>query len=103
MHEFQHSIGIGHTHQRPDRDDYIDVKFDNIRSDWQFAFKKRSWIKTHNVAYNGLSMMHYRYKGGASAIDKSKPTIVSKVSYILYTGGTKPFFLHFNHVASSVL
>ena len=92
LHEIQHAIGIGHTHQRPDRDDYVDVKFDNVKSDAQQFFKKSKWIKTHNVAYNGRSMMHYTFKGGAFAIDNSKPTIVSKVCYILHTGWTKAIF-----------
>nr|XP_027225759.1 astacin-like metalloprotease toxin 5 [Penaeus vannamei] len=31
MHEFMHTLGFGHEHNRPDRDEYVTVYFDNIQ------------------------------------------------------------------------
>ena len=33
-HEIMHSLGLLHTQQREDRDQYITVKFDNIKKRW---------------------------------------------------------------------
>ena len=30
QHEFMHALGIHHEHTRMDRNDYVDINFDNI-------------------------------------------------------------------------
>ena len=72
-----HSLGVQHTHQRPDRDDHVTIIWDNVNPGLRYAFKKDMNLMTYNVPYNGMSMMHYPTK--AFPIEKNKPTIVSKV------------------------
>ena len=61
MHEIGHALGIYHEHQRPDRDDFVTVMWENIPEDDQFNFEKQT---TPHVTQNGNpyaynSIMHY--------------------------------------------
>ena len=77
QHEFLHSLGAFHVQSRPDRDNYVEIKWDNIKESQKHNFKKHSSALTYGLAYDPLSIMHYEYY--AFAINKKKPTIVSKV------------------------
>ena len=77
QHEFLHSLGAYHVQSRADRDNYIEIKWDNIYQAKKHNFKKQSNALTYDIAYDPLSIMHYEYF--AFAIDKNKPTIISKV------------------------
>lgn len=69
LHEIGHALGLWHEHSRPDRDSYITVNRDNIRTNdqnydnlYDIAFKK---IKDKHIDYQGTdydygSIMHYR-------------------------------------------
>ena len=72
-----HALGLKHAHTRPDRDDYVEIKWENIQSGMEHNFKKCTNCLTYGVAYDAKSIMHY--KSAAFAIYKSYPTIVSKV------------------------
>ena len=80
---FIHALGFAHEHNRPDRDDYITIKWDNIqpgntkRNFKNFKKMKSSWI-THDLPYDGKSIMHYKYN--AFGKKKRGPTIESKAS-----------------------
>ena len=74
-HEFLHAFGLGHVQSRPDRDDYIEVEFDNIAAKSQF--RKIDDALTFGVPYDGRSIMHYAWKD--FAIDELRPTMLSKV------------------------
>ena len=79
MHEFIHALGMYHVQSRTDRDKYVEIKWDNIPEDAKHNFKIKKTTRTFDVPYDPLSIMHY--PNYAFAIDSSKPTIVSKVTY----------------------
>merc|ERR550519_2503147 len=59
QHEFLHAAGIWHEQSRQDRDDYIDILWDNIQ-DWaKFNFDKQGF-NAPEVKYNINSVMQYK-------------------------------------------
>ena len=66
---------------RSDRDDFVEIKWDNIKEDEKHNFKKHSKALTYGIPYDPLSIMHYESQ--AFAIDSTKPTIVSKVQVFI--------------------
>ncbi|TRY70568.1 hypothetical protein TCAL_06112 [Tigriopus californicus] len=42
-HELLHLLGVGHEHQRPDRDDFVRVNWNNIIPDMAYNFFKDIW------------------------------------------------------------
>lgn len=77
VHEFCHALGIFHEHTRSDRDDYVEIKYDNIDPDFVGNFNKSS-ASVDYYDYDYGSIMHYGTRN--FAIDSSKPTIVPKQS-----------------------
>ena len=63
---------------RPDRDDYVRIMWQNIKTPFKFAFKKAIGSKTFNVPYDGRSIMHYPAKN-SFAIQNGLDTIRSLV------------------------
>lgn len=41
-HEIMHTLGVYHEQSRPDRDEYVKVVYDNIKSGATYNFRKRS-------------------------------------------------------------
>ncbi len=77
-HEIGHALGLWHEHSRPDRDLYINVLTDNIKSqkiaDNNFGLlSQKTFSKVPPVTYDIESIMHY----GAYAFtnDQTKKTI----------------------------
>lgn len=62
LHEIGHTIGLLHEHTRPDRDDYIDILYDNIYRGFrnQFEIEDPDLLDTLGVGYDYNSVMHYR-------------------------------------------
>ena len=63
-HLFQilHCLGFFHEHQRPARDNYIDIDFRQIESHEEFDFLKRDrpWNSINSTSeYDYKSIMHY--------------------------------------------
>lgn len=79
MHELMHTLGFGHEHNRPDRDDYIIVHWDNIKEDAKQYFTKypEGYSFTNNsIAYDYRSLMHAtNQKNEDIFIDLHKPII----------------------------
>ena len=77
-HEMLHIVGLFHEHQRPDRDQYVTVHFDNIKKKSRHNFVIYNGQKTYDVPYDPKSIMHYGRRDGC--IDCTRNVMDSKVS-----------------------
>ncbi|XP_054717113.1 zinc metalloproteinase nas-7-like [Uloborus diversus] len=75
LHELLHVLGFFHEHTRPDRDDYVTIFTDNIKSASINNFRKMSESKvtTFGLPYDYFSVLHYHDR--EFAIDRSQKTI----------------------------
>lgn len=77
MHEVFHVLGAIHTHNRPDRDDFVAINWDNIDPAQAHNFKKKEGaIGPSENEYDYRSAMHYpanafNFKGG------NEPTLLA--------------------------
>ena len=78
MHELLHSLGFYHEHLRPDRDDYIEIIWQNIDNETNQEYFEKYLpgnVESFNVSYDIDSIMHY----SNYALSKNgKKTIVAK-------------------------
>ena len=58
LHEIGHALGMWHEQQRPDRDQYIKINWDNLGF-YVSQFRKKSGLLTLNKPYDYQSVMHY--------------------------------------------
>ncbi|XP_046633963.1 hatching enzyme 1.2-like isoform X2 [Daphnia pulicaria] len=80
MHEIMHGIGFWHEQQREDRDQYVNVFYENLNADvHEVSYGIRSTAtglaKNLNTPYDYNSITHYHKE--AFQIDKSKPTMAA--------------------------
>lgn len=78
LHEFMHSAGFMHEQNREERDQYINIMYQNIQRGYESNFVKAQKGQTSGfgVGYDYGSVMHY----SATAFSANgKPTIVTKV------------------------
>lgn len=63
-HELVHALGFFHEHTRPDRDKFVSILWDNIKSDHvkQFEMRTRGEVTTLGQSYDFQSIMHYSNK-----------------------------------------
>ena len=73
-----HALGIDHEQNRPDRDEHIDLDWENVQRNKRHNFEilqSEEWIDTGH-SYEYASVMHY--DAFDFAIDSSKP-IMTKI------------------------
>merc|ERR1711976_524610 len=77
MHEFLHAYGFYHEQSRTDRDDWVTINWDNIRSGYERNFFKYEAgdIDLLGTQYDYGSVLHYSPYG--FAIDRNIPTIIT--------------------------
>lgn len=81
VHELTHAIGFWHEQNRPDRDGYIKVNYENIRPDSITQFDKYTWegLSTFNTPYDYKSIMQYdEYvfsRNGNKTLEPLDPTV----------------------------
>lgn len=61
MHELGHALGFIHEHSRPDRDSFVQIRYENVKNGMASQFNKfpANLINLHGVKYDYKSIMHY--------------------------------------------
>lgn len=59
IHELAHALGFFHEQSRQDRDNYIQVNYDNICPGKEHNFNKENIGVTSNIPYDFESILHY--------------------------------------------
>lgn len=78
VHEVLHAVGLVHEHSRPDRDQFISIRWENIPESYQSQFEVlpdelvKDWM---HYDYDSSSIMHY---GSQVFIAKSKGTSLNR-------------------------
>lgn len=75
IHEIGHSLGLWHEQSRSDRDQHVQIVWDNIDPQFRHNFDKHILDGQDLGAYDFGSIMHYPAK--AFALDPAKPTILT--------------------------
>ncbi|XP_062386374.1 meprin A subunit beta-like [Sardina pilchardus] len=77
-HEFLHALGFWHEQSRPDRDDYVTIRWDRITEGRENNFNvyNDTTSSALNVPYDYGSMMHYSKNAFRNG---TEPTIVTKI------------------------
>ncbi|CAG5097508.1 Oidioi.mRNA.OKI2018_I69.XSR.g15107.t1.cds [Oikopleura dioica] len=77
LHEFLHALGFDHEQNRPDRDEHIEVHWENIAptKKWNFQILGDGDWENTGSPYDFLSVMHYSSANFAAG---SKPTMTRR-------------------------
>ncbi len=86
VHELGHCIGLAHEHQRPDRDMYIVIAWENILTGKEFNFDimDNPLYREQDFDYDYHSIMHYTPN---SFTKNGKPTIIPVGDHEIYRSG----------------
>lgn len=74
IHEIGHTVGLWHEQSRADRDQYVQIAFENIIAGLEHNFDQHITDGRDIAAYDFDSIMHY--PANAFALDPTKPTII---------------------------
>ncbi|AFV77250.1 Astacin (Peptidase family M12A) (plasmid) [Thermus oshimai JL-2] len=75
VHELLHALGFWHEQSRPDRDEWVEVRWENIVEQYAYNFHKYGYNARSHTPYDYASVMHY----SAYAFSKNgQPTLVPK-------------------------
>ncbi|AZQ64011.1 hypothetical protein EI427_17795 [Flammeovirga pectinis] len=86
LHEVFHALGVHHEHNRKDRDNYIEMFWDNIKTDYFFAFTKQNeMVAPAYGSYDYKSIMHYN----SLAFTKSGNPVFKKLNGELIATNTQ--------------
>lgn len=77
IHEIGHALGLEHEHQRPDRDTYVRVQWQNVRAGDEDAFRRLDGAPVAGP-YDFASIMQY---GPWAFSNGGGPTLVPLMSY----------------------
>ncbi len=78
MHEMIHALGFRHEQARSDRDDYVNIHFENVKPGKEHNFENvSSGYSLFGVPYNTRSIMHYKTNEFSA---NGRPTITAKVN-----------------------
>ncbi len=75
-HELMHAIGFYHEQSRSDRDNYVQINWQNIPDDKEHNFEKHGAVTSTVGSYDPYSIMHYGYTAFSS---NGQPTITSLI------------------------
>lgn len=77
LHELGHTLGLIHEQCRPDRDCYVDIDWNNIKSGYKHDFEKEWCVSADTYGdFDFESIM--MYPDWAFSLDGSSPTITKK-------------------------
>ena len=83
IHEIFHVLGSIHEQARPDRDQSLEMNWDNIQEKWKHNFKKFDRaMRWYDNEYDPKSIMQYRKFIAPFTFDASKPVFVGKTRAI---------------------
>lgn len=89
-HEICHALGMMHEQQRPDRDDYVTINWNNLTSKGSSNFQKVTTNYMYRGAYDYNSLMGYNSKTSSTSMvnDTSVPMYTKKDGSLISQGNT---------------
>ncbi|XP_008547968.1 zinc metalloproteinase nas-4 [Microplitis demolitor] len=93
IHELMHAVGFIHEQSRYDRDDFVDIQWQNIKPGNHINFQKASKGTTNpfGVGYDYGSVMHY---SKAAFSLNGQPTVIPKETNSGIFGGLDEIFFN---------
>ena len=76
VHELGHAVGLYHEQARPDRDEYVAIRNDNILDGKTHNFRIETNSLTYGVLYDYLSVMHYSRNVSSTIITHAQCSLI---------------------------